>query len=101
MRGLGVRGGGVEGFGGVGFRIRFGAPFLVLFCDSFGFFYPSLQELQELKDSYSTAFVGPKDHTVYLGIQKPIVLRVLPCNEGVITYYLVGFGVTGKAPGLF
>ena len=33
---------------------------------------------------------------VYLWIQKPTVLRVLPSNEGVITCYSVGFGVTGK-----
>ena len=33
---------------------------------------------------------------VYLGIQKPTVLRVLPSNVGVITYYSVGFGVTGR-----
>ena len=32
---------------------------------------------------------------VYLGIQRPTVLRVLPSNSGVITYYFVGFGVTG------
>ena len=31
----------------------------------------------------------------YLGIQKPTVFRVLPSKEGVITYYFVGFGVTG------
>ena len=31
-----------------------------------------------------------------LEIQKPTVLRVLPSNYGVITYYSVGFGVTGE-----
>ena len=31
----------------------------------------------------------------FLGIQKPTVLRVLPANLGVITYYFVGFGLTG------
>ena len=31
----------------------------------------------------------------YLGIRKPTVLRVLPSNLGVITYYFVGFGDTG------
>ena len=35
-------------------------------------------------------------HKPYLGIQKLIVLRVLPSNEGVITFYFAGFGVTGK-----
>ena len=34
----------------------------------------------------------------YLGIRKPTVLRVLPSNLGVITYYFVGFGDTGKPP---
>ena len=32
---------------------------------------------------------------MFLGIQKPIVLGVRPSNYGVITYYFVGFGVTG------
>ena len=32
----------------------------------------------------------------YLWIQKPTVLGVLPSNQGVITYYFVGFGDTGK-----
>ena len=32
------------------------------------------------------------DFRVYLGIQKPTVLRVRPSNEGVIAYYFVGFG---------
>ena len=33
----------------------------------------------------------------YLGIRKPSVLRVLPSNLRVITYYFVGFGVTGSS----
>ena len=33
----------------------------------------------------------------HLGIQKPTVLGVRPSNYGVITYYFVGFGVTGSA----
>ena len=36
----------------------------------------------------------------YLGIQKPTVLGVLPSNQGVITYYFVGFGATGRDWGL-
>ena len=35
--------------------------------------------------------------TVFLGIQNPIVLGVRPSNYGVITYYFVGFGVTGNS----
>ena len=32
----------------------------------------------------------------YLGIPNPKVLRALPSNSGVRTYYIVGFGVTGR-----
>ena len=35
----------------------------------------------------------PNDHP---GIQNPTVSRVLPSNQGVITYYFVGLGVTGR-----
>ena len=31
-----------------------------------------------------------------MGMQKPTVLRVLPSNQGVTTYYFAGFGATGK-----
>ena len=37
----------------------------------------------------------PPSPEAYLWIQKPTVLRVLPSNLGVITYYFVGFGATG------
>ena len=40
---------------------------------------------------------GVSGFRVRLGIRNPTVLRVLPCNYGVITYYVVGFGVTGRA----
>ena len=33
---------------------------------------------------------------LYLGIQKPTALGVLPSNQGVIAYCFVGFGVTGS-----
>ena len=29
----------------------------------------------------------------YLGIQKPTVLKVIPSNSGVITFYFVGLGI--------
>ena len=31
----------------------------------------------------------------YLGIRRPTVLRVIPYNQEVITYYFVGFGDAG------
>ena len=39
---------------------------------------------------------------LYLGIQKPTVLRVPPSIiEGVKTYYFKGFGVTGRLSGFW
>ena len=44
--------------------------------------------------------MGPNENNIpkpYLRIRKPTVLRVRPSNLGVITYYFVGFGDTGKS----
>ena len=44
--------------------------------------------------------MGPNENNIpkpYLRIRKPNVLRVRPSNLGVITYYFVGFGDTGKS----
>ena len=38
---------------------------------------------------------GGFEHFLFLVIQKPTLLRVLPSNSGSVTYYVVGFGVTG------
>ena len=38
----------------------------------------------------SKAYLGPK-HLLFRGVR--------PCNEGVITYYFVGFGDTGRISG--